>query len=126
MAIIMRYGTPGDRAGAVTGESASAIVASGIINDGSSVVLTMEAGGLYELYTQEYAISNSVPRGMRAVLISAPEEGVFGTGAVSHVSICATSNAGVRINYNTDSTITLQQSSTAYAVKYYLVSVTAQ
>ncbi len=117
MAIIMQYGASGS---ATTGKE-SAIVASGTIDDGSSVILELEAGRLYELFTWEYAIANSAFRGMRGVLIAAPEAALFGTVAVSHVSICASSNAGVSITYNADSTVTVAQTgSGSYAVNYVL------
>lgn len=115
MAIIMRYGAGG---GQSAGQESS-IIASGLIEDGNPVVLDMfTAGGLYELTTAEYAISNSGFRGMRKILIYAPEAALFGTAALSHINEAASSSAGVTFTWNTDSTVTLSQSS--YAVRYIL------
>lgn len=115
MAIIMRYGTQGDKD--ETGESG--IIASGLIDDGNQVVLDMfEPGGLYELTTAEYAISNSGFRGFRQILIYAPEAALFGSAALSHINEATSTNAGVTFTWNTNSTLTISQSS--YAVHYIL------
>ena len=115
MAIKMRYGAPGDS----TEGQESAIIASGLIDDGVPVVLDMfTAGGLYELTTAEYAPSNSATRGFRKILIYAPEEALFGTAALSHVNEATSTNAGVTFAWNTDSTLTISQST--YAVRYIL------
>lgn len=118
MAIIMQYGAGG---GQSTGQESS-IIASGLIEDGNPVVLDVfEAGKVYELITAEYAISNSGFRGMRKILIYAPESALFGTAALSHVNEAASTNAGVTFAWNTDSTLTISQST--YAVKYWLFDV---
>lgn len=115
MAVIMRYGTGG---GQSAGQESS-IIAQGLIDDGNPVVLDVfEAGGLYELTTAEYAISNSATRGFRKILIYAPESAWFGSSALSRVNEAASPNSGVTITFNTDSTLTISQST--YAVRYIL------
>lgn len=120
MAIIMRYGAPGDRAGAAGDD---AIIYSGSIDNGGTVELTFEAGGLYQLFTAEYTISSGAYRGHRQINIKAPEAAVFGTVACAYQAAQASSNSGVSITYNTDSTITLAQSSTTYGVIYVVRAV---
>ncbi len=114
MALIMQYGAVGAAAG-----HNGAIIASGLIDDGTPVILDVfKPGGLYELTTAEHAISNSGFRGMRKILIYAPEEARFGTNALSHVNEAASTNSGVTFTWNADSTLTISQSS--YAVRYIL------
>lgn len=114
MAIIMQYGAENSAAAGQSG----AIIASGLIDDGTPITLEFEPGHLYELTTAEYTISNSAFRGMRQILIYAPESALFGTAALSHVNEATSTNAGVTFTWNTDSTLTISQST--YAVRYIL------
>ena len=121
MAIIMRYGASGDRSGAAAGDDA--IIYSGSIDNGGTVELSFEAGGMYQLFTAEYTISSGAYRGHRQINIKAPEAAVFGTVACAYQAAQASSNSGVSITYNADSTITLAQSSTTYGVVYVVRAV---
>lgn len=114
MAIIMQYGAPSS----VNNAKESAIIASGTIDDGNAITLELQAGHLYELFTAEYNKSTFVFRGMHKWYVYAPEASIFGTVAVSHVSEAASTNSGVTITWNNDSTISLSQST--YGVKYIL------
>lgn len=117
MAIIMRYGSQGDSMG-----QESSIIASGLIEDGNPVVLDVfEAGGVYELITSAYNKTTSVFRGMTKTLIAAPEAAQFGTVALYHIAEAQSSNIGMTLTWNTDSTLTITQST--YAVKYWLHDV---
>ena len=114
MAIIMQYGA---QSSANTGKE-NPIIASGTISDGTPVTLDMDAGRTYELATVEYNPSTGAFRGMHKWIIATPEAALFGTTAVSRVSEAASTNSGVTVNWNADSSITLSQST--YAVRYIL------
>ena len=120
MAIIMRYGASGDRAGSAED---GAIIYKGSIDNGGTVELSFEAGGMYQLFTAEYVISSGAYRGHRQINIKAPEAAVFGTVACAYQAAQASSNSGVSITYNADSTITLAQSSITYGVIYVVRAV---
>ena len=96
------------------------LIERGIVEDGSTVTLTLEEGSFYLLYTKEYNASTGAYRGHRLVTIVTPEGDLFGTTANAHVNSAASSNSGITINYPNDSTVTMVRSSSTYSFKYVL------
>lgn len=121
MAIVMRYGSAQGAASARLSDTA--IIYKGSIDNGGTVTLQFDPGGLYQLFTAEYNASTGAYWGHRQINIKAPESSLFGTVACAYQAAQASSNSGVTITYNTDSTVTLAQSSTTYAVIYVVRAV---
>ena len=119
MAIIMQYGTPGS----APRRSNDGTIFSGIIEDELPVTLTFAAGGIYQLFTAEYNASTGAYRGHREILIKVPEPAAFGSAACAHINAATSTNSGVSITYNNDSSITLAQSSATYNVIYAVRAV---
>lgn len=121
----MRYGTVGYGAQGTGGSGGgpSAIIYKGTIDDASVVDLILTAGALYELFTAEYNASTGAYRGHRSRLIKAPEADVFGTTASQTINESASTNSGVTITMNADSSVSISRSSATYAVKYVLRAV---
>lgn len=119
MAIAMQYGSRG----LVSNQSSTNVLFKGTIDDSNSVTLELPAGGIFELFTAEYNASTDAYRGHRLIIIKTPEESVYGTTACAYANAEASSNSGVTITYNNDSTITLAQSSPTYNVKYVVRTV---
>ena len=116
--LAMQFGT----AGRVDGRKTS-IVASGTIEDSSAADIILDAGGLYELFTCEYNANTGAYRGHRSRLIKAPENDLYGSVASATINESASSNSGVTITMNSDSTISIARSSATYAVRYFVRAV---
>ena len=101
----------------------SDLVYSGVIDDADPVDITLDPGCMYHLITYEWTASSEAYRGSREVLITVPNEILYGSTAVSHVALAASTNSGVSITYNNDSTITLARSAATYAVRYAVVKI---
>ena len=96
---------------------------SGIINDGNTVILTPEAGCMYMLFTFEYNSSTGNIRGHRCFMVSAPAGETFGTAAAAHQAMAQSTNSGVTITWNNNSTISLARSGANFAVKYAMMKI---
>lgn len=116
--LALRYGAAGH-----VKANQTAIVASGLIDSSAAVDLILEPGGIYELFTAEYNASTGAYRGHRSRMIKAPEEDKFGTTAAATINESASTNSGVTITMNSDSTISIARSSATYAVRYVLRAV---
>ena len=120
MAVAMQYGSGNYGSNSRIAQS---VIYKGTIDDGNPVTLTLEAGGLFEIFTAEYNATTYAYRGHRARLVKMPEESLYGTVAAATVNEAASTNSGVTITMNADSTISIAQSSSTYAVKYIVRSV---
>lgn len=120
MAVAMQYGSGNYSSNSRIAQS---VIYKGTIDDGNPVTLTLEAGGLFEIFTAEYNATTYAYRGHRARLVKMPEESLYGTVAAATVNEAASTNSGVTITMNADSTISIAQSSSTYAVKYIVRSV---
>lgn len=120
MAIAMQYGSGNYGSNS---RIAKSVIYKGTIDDGSTVTLTLDAGGLFEIFTAEYNATTYAYRGHRARLVKMPEESLYGTIAAATVNEAASTNSGVTITMNADSTISIARSSSTYAVKYIVRSV---
>lgn len=116
--LAMQFGT----SGRVDGRKTS-IIASGTIEDSSAVDIILDAGGLYELFTCEYNASTGAYRGHRSRLIKVPEIDLYGSVASATINESASTNSGVTITMNSDSTISIARSSATYAVRYFVRAV---
>lgn len=125
MGVAMRYGSNkvGPRITGGGSSGPSAIIYKGTIDDANPVILTPEAGGIYELFTAEYNATTGAFRGGHIRYIVAPEAELFGTTACQIGSDFNSTNSGVSITANSDSTISIARSSATYAVKYVLRAV---
>lgn len=120
MAIAMQFGrvpTPAQP------RSGMALITEGEITDETVDTLEFEEGAFYVLYTKEFNASTGAYRGHHVIAIAAPEEALFGTVAVAHGNMYASTNNGATITYPTDSTVTIARSSATYAVRYALYRV---
>ena len=86
-------------------------------------VLSFSPGGLYLLFCKEWNASTSAFRGARVIYIAAPEEDIFGTTAISRANVYASTNSGVTLTNNNDSTLSIKQSSATYNLRYALYRV---
>lgn len=93
------------------------------ITDDTTEVLSFAPGGLYVLVTKEWNASTAAYRGHHAYMIAAPEEDVFGTVAIARGNMYASTNAGVTLTNNNDSTLSIKQSSATYNFRYALYRV---
>jgi len=99
-------------------------VAGNLLDDGTTTdTLTLEAGCIYLLFTKEYNHSTGLYRGAHIRYVVAPEEDRFGTDAPSLGTVSSSTNSGVTITANADSTVSIKQSSSTYDVRYALYKV---
>lgn len=101
----------------------NAIIYMGTIDDATTITLTLDANGMFELFTSEYNTSTGAFRGCHQIIIITPEPELYGTTAAAHGTVYASSNSGVSITYNNDSTITLARSSNDYTVEYVIRAI---
>lgn len=121
MGIPMQYGV-------VTGDGKLAqgmkfITSDTLVGNTDTKVLTFEAGGYYLLFTAEWTTSSGAYRGHRIISIKAPEEAVFGSAQIARGNAYASTNSGVTLTNNADSTLSIKSSSANYSVRYSLYKV---
>lgn len=92
----------------------------GTVLDDTTVELTFEPGGMYLLFCAEYTASSGAFRGQRIISIKAPESEKFGTTAIARGNVYESSDSGVKLTYNNDSTLSIAQASSIFAVRYAL------
>ena len=99
-------------------------VVGNLLNDGSTTdTFAPVAGCIYLLFTKEYNHSTGVYRGAHIRYIVAPEEDRYGTDASSLGTVSNSTNSGVTITANADSTVSIKQSSSTYDVHYAIYKV---
>ena len=118
--LAMEYGSSGRVNTAGTGLK---LAAKGEITDASVIDFIFDPGGQYLLFSNEFNASTGAYRGHRAIVISVPEESLYGTTAVTRGNAYASSNSGITITNNNDSTVSISRSSATYAVRYALYKV---
>lgn len=116
--LAMEYGSSGR-----VSKATSNIVASGIIDDASVIDIILDVGCMYLLQTAEYNASTGAFRGEHLWIIKSPEESQYGTTAASRGNVFASTNSGVTVTNNNDSTISISRSSATYAVRYALMKI---
>ena len=114
--VSMLYGTQRQ-----VNNTASAKIASGTLTyaDGSedeSVTINFAPDAAYLLFTSEKTISSGAQYGSHVILISTPSEDLFGTTAVSHPSVYASTNNGATLTWDDDSTLTIAPTSGHYVI----------
>ena len=118
--VSMQFGRSG---GVVQNRPGWKFIRGGEITDDTTEVLSFAPGGLYILVTKEWNASTAAYRGHHAYMIAAPEEDIFGTVAVARGNMYASTNAGVTLTNNNDSTLSIKQSSATYNFRYALYRV---
>lgn len=99
------------------------LVSSDTILDSTTVELTFDPGGMYILFCAEFNATTGAFKGDRAILIKAPQDSLFGTIAVHRGNMYVSSESGVTITANNDSTITLARNSSKFGFRYALYKV---
>lgn len=121
--VSMQFGKNG---GTVQNRPGLKFIRGGEVTDGTAVALSFAPGGIYVLFTKEWVVSSGAFYGHRAILLTAPENDIFGTTGMTRSSMAASSNSGVTLTHNSDSTITLNRSAATYAFRYALYRVDGQ
>lgn len=116
----MQFGRSG---GVVQNRSGWKFIRGGEVTDDTTEVLSFAPGGMYVLVTKEWNASTSAYRGHHAYMIAAPEEDIFGTVAIARGNMYSSSNAGVTLTNNNDSTLSIKRSSATYNFRYALYRV---
>lgn len=96
------------------------------IVDDTAEVLSFAPGGMYILAVKVWNASTGAYRGHALYFIAAPEEDVFGTVAVARATAATGGTVSVTITANSDSTLTIVQSSTTYNWRYALYRIDGQ
>ena len=99
------------------------IVDAGAFSNDSVILQNFKGMHNYLLATQEQNRSTGVVYGYRVIFIAAPYDGTLGTVALTYKNIITSTNAGVTVTYNSDSTVTLKVSSETYRCKYTLIKL---
>ena len=99
----------------------SAKIASGVLEyvDGSeeeSTTINFVPNAIYLLFCSEKTTSSGAQFGSRIILISTPSDDLFGTTAVSHPEVYKSTNSGVTLTYDDDSTLTIAPTSGHYVI----------
>lgn len=98
----------------------------GAVLDDTAEVLSFVPGGIYVLFTSEWNATTGAYRGHHAYLIAAPQDELFGTTAIARISMASSTNNGMTLTNNSDSTLTLKQASTTYNWRFALYRVDGQ
>ena len=115
--LAMRYGNPSEA------QTPDWLDYYGVIDTDDPVELTLDEGGIYNLYTLEYRVDTGAIRGYRQMMIVVPVGDSYGTTSVGHQSMASSTNTGVTVTYESDSTITLARSSSSYEVRYAIQKI---
>lgn len=132
MPIAMRYGSGDYTAqslivngggGGPTGPVIS-FVMSNTLDDGRTTdVFTPEAGCVYMLFSVEWAHSSKTYRGGHVRYITAPHADKFGSESSQVGGIYGSSASGITITANSNSTVSIKQTSATYDLKYAVYKV---
>ena len=126
--VSMQYGsgnyTAQNLIGGGTTGPAITYVTGNTLEDGTTTdVFTPEAGGVYLLYSVEWAHSSKTYRGGHVRYITAPQADKFGTEQSQVGGIYGSSASGITITANNDSTVSIKQTSATYDLKYAIYEV---
>ena len=119
--VSMQFGKSG---GVVQNRPGFKFIRGGEVTDNTAEVLSFEPGGIYVLYAKAFRQDTGAYYGLYCYVIAAPEEELYGTTASAHINW--TSGGGISITWNSDSTVTLTQSSATYNFRYALYRVDGQ
>lgn len=133
MSIAMRFGSGGfanqnliineGGGGGPTGPTIS-YVTGNTLDDGSTTdIFTPEAGGVYMLFSVEWAHTSKTYRGGHIRYITAPHADKFGSEASQVGGIFGSSASGITITANNNSTVSIKQTSSTYDLKYAIYKV---
>ena len=99
------------------------LVTSDVLTGTESKVIEFEPSGCYLLFCNEWTTSSGAYRGHRVVSIVTPEPDLFGTTAIARGNAYSSTNSGVTLTNNNDSTMTIAGSSATYSVRFWLYRV---
>lgn len=121
--VSMQFGKNG---GPVQNKPGWKFLRGGEVTDDTAEVLSFAAGGMYILAVKVWNASTGAYRGHALYFVAAPEEDVFGTVAVARATAATGGTVSVTITANSDSTLTIVQSSTTYNWRYALYRIDGQ
>lgn len=121
--VSMQFGKSG---GVVQNRPGLKFIRGGEITDDTAEVLSFAAGGMYVLAIKVWNASTGAYRGHGMYFVAAPEEDVFGTVAVARATVATGGTVSVTITANSDSTLTIVQSSSTYNWRYALYRIDGQ
>ena len=109
--VSMLYGTRRE-----INNTASAKIASGTLEyvsgaEEESVTINFVPDAIYLLFCSERTTSSGAQYGNRIIMINTPTESLFGTTACSHPNVYTSSNIGVTLTWDDDSTLTIAPAS---------------
>ena len=111
-----------------TGMQTGNIIASGSLAfaSGETIVadvITLPVDSAFELVTIERNQSTKAYRGSRIIFIVTPDAEMYGNENCKHYTEASSSDSGVTITYNSDSTIEIKPSSSTYSVDYQITQI---
>ena len=121
--VSMQFGKNG---GAVQNRPGWKFVRGGEVTDETAEVISFAPGGMYVLAVKVWTASSGAYRGHALYFIAAPEDEVFGTVAVARATAATGGTVSVTITNNSDSTLTIVQSSSTYNWRYALYRIDGQ
>lgn len=121
--VSMQFGKSG---GVVQNRPGLKFIRGGEVTDETAEVISFAPGGMYVLAVKVWTASSGAYRGHALYFIAAPEEDVFGTVAIARATAATGGTVSVTITNNSDSTLTIVQSSSTYNWRYALYRIDGQ
>jgi len=121
--VSMQFGKNG---GAVQNRPGLKFIRGGEVTDETAEVINFAPGGMYVLAIKVWNASTGAYRGHALYFVASPEDEVFGTVAVARATAATGGTVSVTITNNSDSTLTIVQSSTTYNWRYALYRIDGQ
>ena len=118
--VSMQFGRSG---GVVQNRPGWKFIRGGEVTDDTTEVLSFAPGGLYILVVKVWNASTGAYRGHAMYFIAAPEEDVFGTVAIARATAATGGTISLTLTNNSDSTLSIVQSSSTYNWRYALYRV---
>ena len=118
--VSMQFGRSG---GVVQNRPGWKFIRGGEVTDDTTEVLSFAPGGLYILVVKVWNASTGAYRGHALYFIAAPEEDVFGTVAIARATGATGGTISLTLTNNSDSTLSIKQSSATYNFRYALYRV---
>ena len=121
--VSMQFGKSG---GVVQNRPGLKFLRGGEVTDDTAEVISFAPGGMYILAVKVWNASTDAYRGHALYFIAAPEEDVFGTVAIARATAATGGTVSVTLTNNSDSTLTIVQSSATYNGRYALYRIDGQ
>lgn len=98
-------------------------VRGGVVIDNTTEVFEFEPSGIYIFICVQWTASSGARQGRQISLICAPEDELFGTVASTREAMATGGTARVTYTLNSDSSLSVTQTSSAYNWRYVLYRV---